>query len=285
MMKLTRHLYGWNPETRYIDYYERNLLNHRLGTIHPETGRTGYFLSLTSAAWKTTCTEDQSFWCCTGTGVEEYAKLNDTIYYHDDDSLYVNLFVASIVRWNELGVRLRQSTTFPETDRTVLAIEASPAKAWTLRLRIPSWTSEANTVTINDRPLGVAGTPGSYLALTRVWKAGDRVELTVPMRVTAEPLADDQTMQAFLYGPLVLAGQFPKGQLEASLEQEQGADVKKAPGLDIPALVAKGAKPAEWIRPVAGQPLTFRTSGQQQDVTMKPLNKSWDRYTVYWTVT
>jgi len=285
MMKLTRHLYGWNPETRYIEYYERNLLNHRLGTIDPETGHTGYFLSLAPAAWKTTCTEDKSFWCCTGTGVEEYSKLNDTIYYHDDDSLYVNLFIASKVHWNEQGVRLHQSTSFPEADSTVLTIEASPAKAWTLQLRIPSWTTAANTVTINGKPFGVAGTPGSYLALKRVWKAGDRVELTMPMRITAEPLTDDPTKQAFLYGPLVLAGQFPKGQLDKDLEHDQGPKIQKAPSLDVPALAAKRANPADWIKPVAGQPLTFRTAGQPQDVTLKPLNQSWERYTVYWNVT
>lgn len=285
MMKLSRHLYGWNPETRYIEYYERNLLNHRLGSIQPETGLTTYFVSMSPAAWKTICTEDKTFWCCTGTAVEEYSKLNDTIYYHDDDSLYVNLFVASRVHWNEQGVRLRQTTTFPETDSTVLAIEASPAKAWTLRLRIPSWTSAANTVNINGKPLGFAGTPGSYLALKRVWKEGDRVELTMPMRITAEPLADDSTKQAFLYGPLVLAGQFPKGQLDESIEHEQGPDIQKAPDLNIPVLVAKGANPSEWIRPVPGQPLTFRTAGQPQDVTLKPLNQSWERFTVYWNVT
>ena len=93
MMKLARHLYAWSGDPRFIDYYERNLLNHRLGAIEPETGHTTYFLSLAPGAWKTTCTEDATFWCCTGTGVEEYSKLNNTIYFHDDDSLYVNLLL------------------------------------------------------------------------------------------------------------------------------------------------------------------------------------------------
>jgi hypothetical protein len=107
----------------------------------------------------------------------------------------------------------------------------------------------------------------------------------MPMRLKAEPLADDSTTQAFLYGPLVLAGQFPKGQLDEELEHRQGPDMRKAPGPDIPALVAKGANPAEWIQPVGGQPLTFRTTGQTQDVTLKPLNQSWERFAVYWNVT
>ena len=234
-------------------------------------------------AWKTTCTEDQTFWCCTGTAVEEFAKLNDTIYAHDDESLFVNLYFASTVNWKERGVRLKQATNFPESERTELTVEKTPAKAWTLRLRIPAWANAENSVAINGRRLEAAGTPGSYLALTRVWKAGDRVELTMPMRLTAEPLADDHTQQAFLYGPLVLAGQFPKTGLAEDLEHHQGPEIQEAPALDVPPLKAAGADPSTWIKPVPGEAMAFRTIGQE--VTLKPLNQSWQRFTVYWTVT
>ena len=81
MLKLTRHLYSWNPDPRYFDYFERTMMNERIGTIRPDKGYTQYYLSLTPGAWKTFNTEDHSFWCCTGTGVEEYAKLNDSIYW------------------------------------------------------------------------------------------------------------------------------------------------------------------------------------------------------------
>ena len=74
MMKLTRRLYSWNPDPRYFDYFERTLLNERIGTIHPKTGWTQYYLSLTPGAWKTFGNEDKSFWCCTGTGVEEIGR-------------------------------------------------------------------------------------------------------------------------------------------------------------------------------------------------------------------
>jgi DUF1680 family protein len=283
MMKLARHLYAWDGDPRLIDYYERNLVNHRLGAIEPETGHTTYFLSLAPGAWKTLCTEDATFWCCTGTAVEEFAKLNDTIYAHDDDSLFVNLYFASTVNWQERGVRLKQTTNFPESERSELTIEKTPAKAWTLRLRIPAWTTAENFVAINGKRLEAAGTPGSYLTLTRVWKAGDRVELTMPMRLTAEPLADDRAQQAFLYGPLVLAGQFPKTGLAEDLEHHQGPEIQEAPALEVPPLKSEGADPATWIKPVPGEALTFRSIGQE--LTLKPLNQSWQRFAVYWTVT
>ncbi|MGH9600610.1 MAG: beta-L-arabinofuranosidase domain-containing protein [Terracidiphilus sp.] len=284
MMKLARHLYGWDGDARYIDYYERNLLNHRLGAIQPVTGHTTYFLSMSPAAWKTLCTEDDTFWCCTGTGIEEYAKLNNTIYFHDGDALYVNLFFASRVNWRERGVRVRQETKFPESGRTTLIVEASTAEPWTMRLRIPSWTTAENAVSINGRPLEAQGTPGSYLTLRRAWKAGDQVELTMPMRIVAEPLEDDPTQQAFLYGPIVLAGQFPKAGVAEDLNHNQGPEIAEAPPVDVPALKAHGAEPADWIKPAPGEALTFRTTGQAQDITLKPLNQSWERFAVYWTV-
>lgn len=284
MMKLARHLYIWSGDSRFIEYYERNLLNHRLGAIEPTTGHTSYFLSMSPGAWKTKCTEDQSFWCCTGTGVEEFAKLNDTIYFHNDDSLFVNLYFASTVNWKDRGVRLRQKTNFPETGRTEFVIEQTPGTPWPLQLRIPSWTTAENSVEINGRRLEAPCTPGSYLTLTRVWKAGDRVELTMPMHVTAEPLADDPTQRAFLYGPLVLAGQFPRTGLEDELEHNQGPEIQEAPALQVPLLKANGAEPSTWIRQVAGETLAFRASGQQNEVVLKPLNQSWQRFAVYWTV-
>jgi DUF1680 family protein len=284
MMKLTRHLYGWTANPRYMDYYERNLFNHRLGMIQPETGLTGYFLSMSAGAWKTLCTEDETFWCCTGSALEEFAKLNDTIYYHDDDGVYVNLFASSQLHWSERGIRLQQATLFPDSDRTLVTVQASPDKAWTLHLRVPAWTTPDCVVFINGKQVSASGSPGSYLALRRVWKSGDRIEFIVPMRLTAEPLHDDPTKQAFLYGPIVLAGQFPRGEIPFDFEHTQGPELSELPSFNVPDLKARGEKPEDWIRPISGKPLHFRTAGQPLDVTLKPLNQSWDRFAVYWTI-
>lgn len=104
----------------------------------------------------------------------------------------------------------------------------------------------------------------------------------MPMRLTAEPLADDRTQQAFLYGPLVLAGQFPKTGLTDDLEHHQGPEIQEAPGVEVPALKAAGADPAAWIKPVPSEALTFRTVGE--GISLRPLNQSWQRFAVYWTV-
>ena len=212
MMRLTRHLYAWEPKVSYIDYYERNLFNHRLGTIRAD-GMNQYFLSLTPGAWRTWGGETDTFWCCNGTAVEEYNKLGDTIYFNDGANLWVNLFLASRLDWKEKGLRLTQVTRFPEEPRTQLNIAAAPAEAFAINLRIPSWASDNARVLLNGKALDVAPVPGSYLRLHRRWKTGDSLVLETPMTLRVEPFADNPAIQAVLYGPLVLAGQFPLGDL------------------------------------------------------------------------
>ncbi len=284
MMKLLRHLYEWTGDPRYFDYYERSLFNHRLGAIEPETGHTIYFLSMSPGAWKTLCAEDKTFWCCTGSALEEYAKLNDSIYYHDRDGLYVNLFIASELEWPEKGVRVRQETRFPDEPRTVLVVNASQPAPWTMRIRIPVWTAAAAAVKINGRKLdGMAG-PGSYLVISRAWRKGDRVEVELPMRLTAEAMPDDPKLQAFLYGPIVLAGELGRqGLTDELIRHRQGPQISKAP-MEVPDLVAAGSDPSDWIKPAGTAPLNFRTTRQRRDVTLSPLNRLWQRFAVYWNV-
>ncbi len=284
MLKLTRHLYGWNPDPRYFDYYERVMLNHRIGTIRPEQGYTQYYLSLTPGAYKTFCSEDQSFWCCTGTGVEEYAKLVDSIYWRDGQGIYVNQFVASELDWSEKGLKLRQDTRFPEEQGTALTVTAAKPVRMAIRLRIPSWLETSPTVKINGKTIEASASPGSYLTLTRDWKTGDRIELALPMRLAIEAMPDEPQTQAVLYGPLVLAGDLGGEGLTPQLAIGQmGPRVNRA-ALEIPAIHAPSSAPVSWLKPAA-KPLTFRTTGQSKDLDLAPLNSIFDRrYVVYWQV-
>jgi len=285
MMKLARHLYQWSGDPRLIDYYERNLLNHRLGAIAPGTGLTTYFLSMSPGAWKTTCTEDQTFWCCTGTALEEYSKLNDSIYFHDEEAIYVNLYAASKLHWRERDIALEQETQFPDSDRTRLTVRATASKPWSLKLRIPSWTTNENVVTLNGRKLDVPGAPGSYFTITRIWHPGDRVELTMPMRLTVEPLRDDPSRLAFLYGPLVLAGQFGEAPSDFDLQHNQGPEIQEAPPIRVPTLASRGRPAETLLEPIPGHTLAFQARDQSEPISLIPLNRSWGRFAVYWTVT
>jgi DUF1680 family protein len=278
MMKLTRHLFGWQPDVRYIDYYERNLFNHRLGTIRPD-GMNQYFLSLTPGAWRTYGGETDTFWCCNGTASEEYNKLNDTVYFNDGHDLWVNLFLNSTLDWKERGLRVSQKSRFPDEAHSVLVVDKAPVGRFAINLRIPSWTGAGARVLVNGNPLDVAPTPGNYMRIARVWKAGDHVALEMPMTLRTEGFADDPSLQAVLYGPLVLAGQFPLGSVPMPADKPYGPDVAHN-AIPVPDLAVAGRSPQDWLRPDGA--MRWRTTGIGQDIVFKPFHSSQERYAIYW---
>ena len=231
-----------------MDYYERVLFNHRLGTIDPETGTTVYYLPLGNGYSKIFAKPFDSFWCCNGTGAEEFAKLTDTIYFHDDNSIFVNLYIASDVNWPEKGIRLTQQTSFPEEQGTTLIISAAKPVDVDMKLRIPYWVKNGS-VKVNGRPMPAFADPGSYLVLRGPWKNGDRIELSLPMHLHAAPMPDKENLQAAMYGPLVLAARFeeePREKWYRHLPRQK----KQEPS---PTLQFKGKldDPASWLEPRA----------------------------------
>lgn len=285
MLKLTRHLYQWTADPRYFDYYERTLMNHRIAAIDRDTGATQYYLSVYPGAWKTFNTENDSFWCCTGTGVEEFSKLNDSIYFHDGNGLYVNLFIPSELTWNEKGLKIRQETSFPESSVTTIVIGVSAPVHMPLHLRIPYWADSDASVKVNGQAIDVTPSPASYFTIAKTWKNGDRVTMKIPMHLHAEAMPDEPTTQAILYGPLVLAGELGSdGLTKEMVIGQEGPNVRRHP-MDVPAFRAASADINSWIKPVAGRPLTFLTSGQDKDVTLIPFHRTFgERYSIYWTV-
>ncbi|MDP6848019.1 MAG: glycoside hydrolase family 127 protein, partial [Kiritimatiellia bacterium] len=134
MLKLTRHLFGWNPDAKYMDYYERALYNHILGSQDPHSGGYTYFYSLKPGHFKTYSTPFDSMWCCVGTGMENHAKYGDTVYFQDDDTLWVNLFIASQLDWKEKGMTIRQETLFPAEDTTTIKLSVKEPRKFTMKI-------------------------------------------------------------------------------------------------------------------------------------------------------
>jgi DUF1680 family protein len=278
MMKLTRRLFAWSPQAQYMDYYERVLFNHRMGTIDPETGTTVYYLPLGNGYSKIYAKPFDSFWCCNGTGAEEFAKLTDSIYFHDANSIFVNLYVASDVHWPEKGIRLTQQTSFPEEQGTTVTISAARPVDVDLRLRIPYW-AKSGSVKVNGHPIPAFADPGSYLVLRGPWKNGDRIELGLPMSLHAAPIPDKGSLQAAMYGPLVLAARFEEEPRE-KWYRHFASEEKQEPS---PTLQFKGKldDPASWLESASGK-LTFRAVSQNQAVPFLPLSGIvHERYSVY----
>jgi DUF1680 family protein len=282
MMKLTRHIFSWTGEPGAMDYYERTLLNSRLGTQDSD-GMKMYYLSLMPGLWKTFGTRWDAFWCCTGTGSEEYAKLGDTIYFHDGRGIYVNLFIASELNWPEKKVTLMQETNFPEEEGTTLSFKTEAPVNMPVHIRVPYWATRGVRIAINGKKQDIAATPSSYLMLDRTWNDGDKIKVEMPMSVHFAPLPDDPTMQAAMYGPLVLAGKLGTKELTHELAYGPlGPD--EARTIPVPPIVASGDS-LDWVEPVKGKALAFRTVGQTAGMELVPFYQLFDeRYTVYWKV-
>ena len=283
MLKLTRRVFSWTADPRAADYYERTLFNSRLGTQNPEDGTLMYYYPLASGYWKFYGKPLAAFWCCTGTGVEEFSKLGDSIYFHDEAGLTVNLFVASELTWLEKGLRLRQETAFPEQEGTRLSFETERPVEITLRLRIPWWATRGGRVRFNGATLPGFADPSSYLTLKRTWKSGDTVELELPMSLSFESMPDDPGMQAVMYGPLVLAGRLGKESLTREMTYgEYDCELKGNP-VPVSDILGDARSVSSWVEPVPGRRLAFRTKGQARTTELVPLDRLFgERYAVYW---
>ncbi|HTV09824.1 MAG TPA: beta-L-arabinofuranosidase domain-containing protein [Candidatus Aquilonibacter sp.] len=290
MMKLERHVFGWSGEARWMDAYERSLFNCRLGTQNGE-GFKQYFFPLAAGYWRVYNSPEDSFWCCTGTGAEEFAKFTDTIYFTGRGGLWVNQFIASTAEWKDAGLSLRQETAFPAEQATTLVITAAPVEKKTICLRIPGWLAQGGSVEVNGRPLEAFAEPGSYLALERVWRAGDRVKLNLPMQLTTEPLSGAQATQAVLYGPLVLAADLGDGPSSGPTKILHGrGTTPKGVGAPLANPVVHAGHSAgtraEWVDCVSASDLSFRTAGVNGVRSVMPMYRIKDqRYAVYWDMT
>lgn len=206
MLKLTRHLFCWNADSKLADYYERALYNHILGQQDPETGMIAYFLPMLPGAHKVYSTPEQSFWCCVGTGFENQAKYGEAIYYHNNKGLFINLFIPSELNWKEKQLKIRQETRFPEEENIRLTIETTKkVLEMPIYFRNPYWTSNVS-VKVNGKTIPVKQKKGEYIVINRKWNNGDQIEVNYPMKLWFAPANDNPDIAALMYGPIVLAG-------------------------------------------------------------------------------
>ena len=283
MLKLTRHLFAWSPDAVTMDFYERALYNDILASQDPDTGMFVYLMSLKPGHFKNYSTPEDSFWCCVGTGMENHAKYGDTIFFHDNASLYVNLFIASELFWREKNLVVRQDTSFPVQDTTRLSFQCSQPEQLALKIRWPSWAEPALTVRVNGQKQKITGQPGSYITIDRAWQNGDHVDIKLPMKLHTEPLPGTTNIIALLYGPLVLAGDLGTNNLPSQYNSDQTASAK----LSDPAVPVFASAPEAVLKHVRAtrEPLVFQTHdlGRPNDVRLIPFYQaSHIRYTVYW---
>jgi DUF1680 family protein len=297
MLQLTKQLFASRPDAAYADFYERALYNHILASINIERPGFVYFTPIRPQHYRVYSQPDQGFWCCVGTGIENPGRYGEFIYAQATNGLYVNLFIASEITVSNLGLTLRQETSFPDEARTKLTLRLKRPAEFTLHIRHPRWVAGgAFSVKVNGQSVVVASTPSSYAALRRVWRDGDRVEVELPMETTVERLPDGSDWVAILRGPIVLAAPSGTNDLRGLYANDSRmGHVAAGPlvPLDrVPVLLASAGDVPRHVQPdSAAGPLHFRLTEvveppAAEGLPLMPFFRLHEaRYQMYWQLT
>lgn len=210
MLKLSKALYHVTGDKKYMDYFERTYTNAILPSQNPETGTTMYFQPMAPGYNKVFNRPFDEFWCCTGTGMENFSKLGDNIYQMNADGVSVNMFWASEL--NRDGIHIKQAANMP--NENTVTFEVKKAKSGTvLRLRKPDWLAGEAVIKVNDKKVELQEEKGYFKVEV---KSGDKVSYQMPMEMVAYPMPDKPNLIAFKYGPVVLSAKLTASNMEAS---------------------------------------------------------------------
>ena len=216
MLKLAKELFKATRKKEYADYYETTLRNAIMGAVKTESGAASYFTPMATGYYKTFGEEEPEknmFWCCTGSGMENFTKLGDSIYFRAYDTLLVNEYVASKVTWEEKNLVLTQKSDVTKSEEISFVLNALHDKEISdvaIALRIPDWMHGEATIYVNGAEKMTAAGNSEYVLLERNWEDGDVIMAKYPMSVESVGLLDQDAVFAFRYGPTVLAAKLGK---------------------------------------------------------------------------
>ena len=286
MLRLTKMIYqdsrnpncSNEPDSRFVDYYERALYNHILSSQEPDKGGFVYFTPIRSGHYRVYSQPQTSMWCCVGSGLENHTKYGEFIYAYTKDTLYVNLFIPSRLTWKEQKLTLSQETQFPDQEEVTLRMEQAPKKAVTLKIRRPSWIdrSQNNDVKVNGEVIKCTDSSDSqYIQLHRKWKKGDVITFNLPMKVELEQIPDKKNYYAFLYGPIVLAAPTSTEYMDGLYaDDSRGGHIahgKQIPLQEVPMLIGNPASIRQSLHKESGSRLAFSYDSQIYPVSNKSL--------------
>lgn len=201
--KLTSSLFRWSAQPKYADVYMNTFYNSVLALQSARSGRCVYHLPLGSPREKSFL-EENDFRCCNGSSIEAFSQLNSGIYYYNDSTLWVNLYIPSKVKWADRGIDLEQTGNFPMDPSIGFTVTTGRTSLFSLKLLVPAWAS-VTEVYVNSEPQNIEIEPGSYIQIRRQWKNKDKVKLVFHYDFHMKTMPDDQNVIALFYGPMLLA--------------------------------------------------------------------------------
>ncbi len=283
MLKLTRMLFMLTGDRKYRDYYENTFINAILSSQNPETGMTTYFQPMATGFFKVYSSSYDHFWCCTGSGMENFSKLGDSIYFHCDEGIYINRFASSAVECKEKGITLVQKVELPKVTFTVKG-----NAEFKLSLPLPPWCKEKPTLKLNDLPLEVTANNG-FITVSRNWQDGDVLEYCLPMKVDFHRLPDNENSVCFTYGPYALSADLGQRDMATSVtgvnvtvplaDKEESGKIKVNGGVN------------EWLDRLEenfeslSEAYTFKLKNADREFVFSPHYRRYNtRYGIYFVV-
>lgn len=272
MLKLTKHLYSWYGQAKYIDYYERALYNHILASQNPNDGMVCYSVALESGQEKIFSNRFDAFWCCVGTGIENHVKYAESVFFKSEDGgVYTNLFIPTQLNWKEKGMTVKMETQLPQNNKVQIKFEGK-MQSFPLHIRCPEWAKQGLKAFVNGKEKKVTSTPGSYLTIDGKWGSNTELTLEIPMSLYTESMPDNANRRAIFYGPVLLTG---------------ALGTEKLKEYDIPVFVTNGGDILKDIKPIEDKSLTFSTgtSTLPNDLQLIPFHKiHGQKHAVYFDV-
>ena len=224
-------LFLLHGNAKYVDVLERTLYNGLLSGVSLSGTKFFYPNPLESDG-----DYERSHWfgcaCCPGNITRFLPSLPGYFYAQKDNNIFVNLFaggVADIKLDGGRNIHLTQETRYPWDGAVKMTVAPDKSSKFTIAVRIPGWArNEAvpgglyhflpaasyNPVTlkVNGKEVSVV-TENGYVHLKRRWKAGDVIELNLPMPVrcvaASEQVNDDRGRIALQRGPIVYCAEWP----------------------------------------------------------------------------
>lgn len=281
MLKLTMHLFKNQQKPEYIDFYERALYNHLLASVAPDTGRVTYFTPL----YGNFRTYLEGTYCCVGTGLENTARYGDGIYFQKEDVCWVNLYMASELHWQDMGIVIRQNGNFISHSQIDFNLVRSEGRECTLNFRIPHWIAGSVTIKLNNQVVGKVNTPSTYFSIKRKWSKDDLITVSLPTSLRLERAKDDPSMVSLFYGPILLAGELGTKDMPDDLASKDSH--LNAPSVTVPEFEVFSKNPQKWLHRLEGNELAFsaNNAGPASGIVFRPLYEvHHQRYSVYWRV-
>ncbi|MCR4618409.1 MAG: glycoside hydrolase family 127 protein, partial [Lachnospiraceae bacterium] len=296
MLKMTRKLFMITGEKKYADYYENTFINAILSSQNPDTGMTMYFQPMATGFFKVYGTPFDKFWCCTGSGMENFTKLGSSVYFNDEKGIIVNMYLSSELTDGERGINVIQKADFPKKDTAEFIVKVKKSVKAKLSFRVPDWAFGYEIVLCGEgvdkedteKETKDTFKKNGYVSIERKWNDGDKVLVKFDIRVVSKSLPDCDNVYAFKYGPVLLSANLG---FENEISGKTGVDVTIPTNklVESEYLNVKKGTVSEFIKNIDGhfekdlKNLKFTLKGTDKKVTFGPhfLKKN-ERYGIYW---